>query len=197
MYNCCPSARGPGPNQLWGFSSAAELLFLNSAHVCVHQPKGSFLCHPQEHHPPVRQVLSSGVEQLSEAGWWAAPGVLLSAFPLHGFWWIHSGSGTCKASTSLTDLSPQPQLFFFFKFYSKEDNKASTPSLWLLGVCLNYYGLLWRCSVKSVALAEVNAVLTARLVSTSSCVQPLNRVAPLPFSSLYLCLLQKGYFYLF
>lgn len=120
MYNCCPSARGPGPNQLWGFSSAAELLFLNSAHVCVHQPKGSFLCHPQEHHPPVRQVLSSGVEQLSEAGWWAAPGVLLSAFPLHGFWWIHSGSGTCKASTSLTDLSPQPQFFFFSNFIAKK-----------------------------------------------------------------------------
>lgn len=85
-------------------------------------------------------------------------------------------------------FSPAP-VFFFFKFYSKEDNKASTPSLWLLGVCLNYYGLLWRCSVKSVALAEVNAVLTARLVSTSSCVQPLNRVAPLPFflPSIFAC----------
>lgn len=193
--SCCPSARGPGPNQLWRFSSAAELLFLNSAHAYVHQPKGSFLCHPQEHHPPLGQDLLSAWSWTVKRGWLVtAPGVLLSAFPLHGFWWSHSGSGTCRASTSLTSLSPQPQLFFFPNFIAKKTLKLQLPSLWLLGVCLNYYGHLWRCSVESVGLAEVNAVLTAGLVLTSSCVQPLNRMAPLPFFPYVSLLITKGLF---
>lgn len=135
-----------------------------------------------------------GVEQLSGAGWWQLQGSSCQPSLCMG-----SGDHTrvlALAGQALHWLAflPSPSYFFFPNFIAKKTLKLQLPSLWLLGVCLNYYGHLWRCSVESVGLAEVNAVLTAGLVLTSSCVQPLNRMAPLPFFPYVSLLITKGLF---